>query len=96
MVIEIHQVEGFDPQHRSFNRNAEIHRGDQGLAARFFYEGLRVDTGTHFEVEQVMNDLAERLQKLGFSQLRSRVNFKGSRYLAERQPWIDYAGPLAR
>lgn len=96
MVTEIHQVEGFDPQHRSFNRNAEIQRGDQGLAARFFYEGLRVDTGTHFEVEEVMNDLVERLQKLGFSQLRSRVNFKGSRYLAERQPWIDYAGPLAR
>jgi hypothetical protein len=96
MVIEIHQVEGFDPQHRSFNRNADILRGDQGLSARFFYEGLRVDTGTHFEVAQVMTDLAQRLQKSGFTQIRSRVNFKGSRYLAERQPWIDYADPVAR
>ncbi|MEW6684527.1 MAG: hypothetical protein AB1451_16665 [Nitrospirota bacterium] len=96
MVIEIHQVEGFDPQHRSFNRNAEIHRSEQGLSARFFYEGLRVDTGTHFEVEQVMADLVTRLQKIGFTQLRSRVNFRGSRYLAERQPWIDYPGPVLR
>lgn len=96
MVVEIHQVEGFDPQRRSFNRNAEIHRSDQGLSARFFYEGLRVDTGTHFEVEGAMSELAERLRKLGFTQLRSRVNFKGSRYLAERQPWIDYPDPVAR
>ncbi|MFZ5876232.1 MAG: hypothetical protein ACOYXU_07460 [Nitrospirota bacterium] len=96
MMIEIHQVEGFDPQHRSFNRNAEIHRSEQGLSARFFYEGLRVDTGTFFEVDQVMHDLAERLRQVGFTMLRSRVNFRGSRYLAERQPWIDYPDPVAR
>ena len=96
MVIEIHQVEGFDPQHRSFNRNAEIHRSEQGLAARFFYEGLRVDTGTHFEVEEALTELVDRLQKIGFTQLRSRVNFRGSRYLAERQPWIDYSSSAVR
>ena len=96
MLIEIHQVEGFDPQRRSFNRNAELHRSDQGLSGRFHYEGLRVETGTHFEVHLVMADLIDRLQRLGFSQLRSRVNFKGSRYLAERQPWVDYQDPVAR
>jgi hypothetical protein len=93
MVIEIHQVEGFDPQVRSFNRNAEIHRSEQGLSARFFYEGLRVDTGTHFEVEQTMADLVDRLQKLGFT--RAAVTSQGS-VLAERQPWIDYPGPVVR
>jgi hypothetical protein len=96
MLMEIHQVEGFDPQRRSFNRNAELHRSEQGLSGRFHYEGLRVETGLHFEVHLVMNDLVERLQRLGFAQLRSRVNFKGSRYLAERQPWIDYSDPVAR
>lgn len=96
MVIEIHQIEGFDPQHRSFNRNAEIHRSEQGLSARFFYEGLRVDTGTHFEVEEALTELVDRLQKIGFTQLRSRVNFRGSRYLAERQPWIDYSSSGVR
>jgi hypothetical protein len=96
MLMEIHQVEGFDPQRRSFNRNAELHRSEQGLSGRFHYEGLRVETGLHVEVHLVMNDLVERLQRLGFAQLRSRVNFKGSRYLAERQPWIDYSDPVTR
>ena len=96
MLIEIHQIEGFDPQRRSFNRNAEIHRSEQGLSGRFHYEGLRVESGTHFEVALVIGDLVERLQRLGFTQLRSRVNFKGSRYLAERQPWVDHPDPVAR
>lgn len=90
MVIEIHQLEGFDPQRRSFNRNTEIHRNESGLSGRFHYEGLKVETGTHFEVHLVMADLVDRLGQLGFAQLRSRMNFKGSRYLAERQPWIDH------
>jgi hypothetical protein len=25
--------------------------------------------------------------------MRSRLNFRGQRYLAEREPWIDYADP---
>lgn len=95
MVIEIHQVEGFDPQRRSFNRNAEIHRSESGLFGRFHYEGLKVETGTHFEVHLVMADLVERLHHVGFAQLRSRLNFKGARYLAERQPWIDYPDRVA-
>jgi len=66
------------------------------LSGRLHYEGLRVESGTHFEAAMVIGDLAERLQRLGFTQLRSRVNFKGSRYLAERQPWIDYPDPVAR
>jgi len=96
MLMEIHQVEGFDPQRRSFNRNAEVHRSDQGLFGRFHYEGLRIETGTHFEIHLVMADLVNRLQELGFTQLRSRVNFKGSRYLAERHPWVDYPDKVAR
>ncbi|MEO6665851.1 MAG: hypothetical protein ABIO65_03630 [Nitrospiria bacterium] len=66
------------------------------MSGRFHYEGLKVETGTHFEVHLVMADLVDRLGQLGFAQLRSRMNFKGSRYLAERQPWIDHPDRLVR
>ena len=90
MRAEIHQVEGFDPNRRSFNRNAEIIRSGKGYYATLNYEGLEVQ-GTIFPtIERAMRDLISNLQAKNFFRLRSRVNFKGQRYLAEREPWIDY------
>jgi hypothetical protein len=90
MRVEIHQVEGFDLNRRSFNRNAEIIRSGKGYYAAINYEGLEVQ-GTIFPtIEGAMRDMITNLQAKGFFKLRSRVNFKGQRYLAEREPWIDY------
>ena len=38
----------------------------------------------------VVKELVEKLQESGFSRLRTRANFKGTRYLAEKETWIDY------
>jgi hypothetical protein len=38
-------------------------------------------------------ELVQKLQALGFSRLRTRANFKGSRYLAEKETWIEYPDP---
>ena len=90
MRVEIHQVEGFDPNRRSFNRNAEIIRSGKGYYATLNYEGLEVQ-GTIFPtIEGAVRDLISNLQAKNFLRLRTRVNFKGQRYLAEREPWIDY------
>jgi hypothetical protein len=91
MRVEIHQVEGFDPNHRSFNRNAEIIRSGKGYYAAINYEGLQVQGMIFNTIEGAMRDLISSLQAKGFSRLRSRVNFKGQRYLAEREPWVDYS-----
>ena len=90
MRVEIHQIEGFDPNRRSFNRNAEIIRSGKGYYAAINYEGMGVQGGIFPTVEGAMRDLISNLQPKGFTRLRSRVNFKGQRYLAEREPWIDY------
>jgi len=90
MVFEIHHIEGFDPTGRMFNRNVRIDVGENGYSGHCGYEGLTFQTGEYPTVEEVLNDLAKKLQKKGFTELRTRVNFREDRYLAEREPWVYY------
>jgi hypothetical protein len=90
MMIEIHQLEGFDPQGRSFNRNAEVYRSEKGFSARFQYEGVHAESATFVTIAEAVADLVRTIQRKGFRKLRTRVNFRGKRYLAERQSWVDY------
>jgi hypothetical protein len=94
MIIEIHQLEGFDPQGRSFNRNVEVYRSEKGFSARFQYEGISAESATFVTIAEAMADLVRTIQHKGFRKLRTRVNFKGKRYFAERQPWVDYPDSL--
>ena len=34
--------------------------------------------------------VVEKLMGVGFTRLRTRLNFKGNRYLAEKETWTDY------
>lgn len=95
-IIEIHQLEGFDPQGRSFNRNVEVRRSEKGFSGTFQYEGISAESDAHVTVPNALSDLAGKLQEKGFTKLRSRVNFKGKRYLAERHVWVNYPDPLLR
>lgn len=91
--IEIHQLEGFDPHVRAFNRNIEIHRIQDGFQATFRYEGFSADSASFLKIQDAIGDLVSRLHQKQFRKIRSRVNFKGTRYLAERRPWTDYPDP---
>jgi hypothetical protein len=88
--LEIHQLEGQDKDHRVFNRHAEILRTDEGYISSFSYEGNFVTGGPKPTIQSAMEDLVRRLRESGFSRLRSRINFRGKRYLAEAEPWINY------
>jgi hypothetical protein len=35
----------------------------------------------------------DKLQQSGFTRLRTRANFKGTRYLAEKETWVEYPDP---
>lgn len=89
-VIEIHQLEGQDDRDRVFNRRIEVARVEKGYRGAFHYEGITVETEPKRTISDCLVDLVGRLQQLGFHRLRSRVNFRGQRYLAEREPWVDY------
>lgn len=92
-AVEIHQLEGFDPHGRSFNRNVQAYRLEKGFSTRFHYEDLRAESQTFYTIPEAVKDMVRVLQEKGFRNLRTRVNFKGKRYLAERRSWIDYPDP---
>jgi hypothetical protein len=54
------------------------------------YEALIVESQAHQTIAAAVKELVGKPQESGFSRLRTRANFKGTRYLAEKETWIDY------
>jgi hypothetical protein len=89
-VVEKHQLEGNDAARRNFVRIVPVTRTATGYTAKVQYESVTAEIPSHPTIGEAIEALARKLQELGFSRLRSRINFRGSRYLAEKEPWIDY------
>lgn len=89
-VMEKHQLEGTDPSDRYFNRLVPVKRVEGGYTANIMYEALTIESGIHRTIPSAVKDIVNQLRELGFSKMRTRVNFKGQRYLAEKESWIDY------
>jgi hypothetical protein len=92
-LVEKHQVEGADPSDRYFNRTVLVKRTPSGYAAKVMYEALIVEGHSHPTIAAAVQELIELMQGFGFSKLRTRANFKGTKYLAEKETWIDYQDP---
>lgn len=90
-LFEVHQLEGIDISGRMFSRDVGIDVSEAGYVGRFAYEGLGIRSAAHPTVEEAIAEIARKLQRKGFASLRTRVNFREERYLAEREPWIDHA-----
>jgi len=95
--VEIHQLEGFDRRDKSFNRNVEIWRSAHGYVAYFQYEGLEIHTAPALRPAEALKALVDQLSQRGIARIRTRLNFKGNRYLAERLAWVSHpsASPQA-
>ncbi|MCH7566764.1 MAG: hypothetical protein IH787_03775 [Nitrospirae bacterium] len=89
-VVERHQVEGNDPSDRSFSRSILVSRTPQGYSAQVMYEALTVEGHTFTTIGAAVQSVVDKLRELGFRRLRTRPNFKGQRYLAEKETWVDY------
>lgn len=92
-VVERHQIEGTDPSDRYFNRSILVSRTARGYAAKVMYEALTVEGQTHTTVGAAVQSVVDKLRELGFRRMRTRPNFKGRRYLAEKETWIEYPDP---
>jgi hypothetical protein len=92
-LVEKHQIEGMDPSDRYFNRAILVNRTPSGYVAKVMYEALTVEGQSHPTIAAAVKDTVEKLYALGFRRLRSRTNFKGTKYLAEKETWIDYPDP---
>ena len=89
-LIEKHQIEGVDPSDRYFNRMISVNRTPSGYVAKVMYEALNVEGHPHPTIAAAVHELIEILQRFGFSRMRTRANFKGTKYLAEKETWVDY------
>ncbi|MBI3358042.1 MAG: hypothetical protein HY037_00385 [Nitrospirae bacterium] len=90
MMFELHQMEGVDPTGRMFSRDAKIDVDENGYKGTFRYEGLALESSEYPTTEEALSDLATKLQRKKFSDVRSRLNFREDRYYAEREPWVYY------
>ena len=89
-VIERHQLEGNDPSDRYFSRSILVSRTAQGYTGSVMYEALTVTGLTKPTIGAAVASVVEKLRGLGFARMRTRPNFKGQRYLAEKETWVDY------
>jgi len=89
-TVERHQIEGADPSDRYFSRSILVNRVAQGYAGSVMYEALTVTGQTKPTTGAAVSNVVDKLQELGFTRIRTRPNFKGQRYLAEKETWVDY------
>ena len=92
-LVEKHQLEGVDPSDRYFSRAVLVSRTGSGYTAKVMYEALTVQGDSYSTIGAAVLNIVEKLQGLGFSRIRTRANFKGTRYLAEKETWVEYADP---
>ena len=88
--VEIHQIEGFDSRKRMFNRNIFVYRKERTYSAQFTYENLFLESPYFMTASEAISELVKMVQGMDFAQLRTRLNFKGKKYLTELEPWIEF------
>jgi len=92
-LIEKHQIEGNDPPGRYFSRMAMITRTATGYTAKVQYESVTAETPSLPTIADALQNLTVRLQNVAFTRLRTRLNFRGKKYYAEKEAWVDYPDP---
>ena len=93
ILIEKHQIEGNDPPGRYFSRMVLVTRTATGYTAKVQYESVIAETPSLPTIAEALRHVSGQLQKMGFSRLRTRLNFRGKKYYAEKEPWVDYPDP---
>lgn len=89
-LVEKHQLEGVDPSDRYFNRTVLVNRISSGYSAKIMYEAFVVESRPYSTIAGAVKELVDKLQGFGFTRMRTRANFKGTRYLAEKETWLDH------
>lgn len=92
-VVEQHQLAGLDERERGFNRLVELNQQTGEYRAVLRYEAALVATGGCETAAAALNELIRLLHRRGYTQLRSRLAFRGHAYLGSREPWAEYPDP---
>ena len=91
--VEKHLLAGLDDQHRGFSRQIEIEAVTGSYCASLRYEKLFVASDLYPTREAAVLELVRLLHTRGYSQLRSRLSFRGTQYMGTLEPWVEYPDP---
>lgn len=92
----IYQIAGIDDLGRGFNRQVEMKISNGTFQAVFRYERFLLATEPHVTEQAAIAMLITRLQDRGYTQLRSRLQFRGEAYLGNQELWEEHPDPETR
>ncbi len=95
-LVERHQLAGVDDRERGFNRTVELHGEDNAYRALFRYEQLYLRSDPAETTSAALSRLVRDLHAMGYTQMRSRVSFRGHEYLGTQEPWTEHPDPGIR
>lgn len=91
--MNIYQVGGLDHCERGFTRQIEVRETAGAYEAVLRYETLRIDVKEQPNECVALEQLIRELHQRGYTQLRTRLQFKGETYLGSQELWSEYADP---
>lgn len=92
-TLDKHQLAGFDPRARGFNRTVEFEPVKEGYQAILRYETVHVVTEPCRTQDDALLALIALLHEQGYRQLRSQKSFHQGVYLGSRELWVEYPDP---
>ncbi len=91
-----YEIAGLDDRGRGFNRPVEMKVSNGTFQAVFRYERFLLETEPDVTEPAAINRLITQLQDRGYTQLRSRLQFRGEAYLGNQEPWEEHPDPESR
>jgi hypothetical protein len=88
-----YQIAGLDDLERGFNRQIEVHYIEDHYQANFRYEKLFMSADLQVTEAEALLNLVAQLHKKGYTQLRSRLHFRGDTYLGTQELWTEHPDP---
>lgn len=88
-----YQVAGVDERDRGFSRQAEMRLSDGQYQAIFRYERFLLKVEPQPTEQDAITTLITQLHERGYTQLRSRIHFRGDQYLGNQEIWEEHADP---
>ena len=89
----IYQIAGIDDLGRGFNRQIEMKVSNGTFQAVFRYERFLLATEPQATEQAAVARLINQLQDRGYTQLRSRLQFRDKSYLGNQELWEEHLDP---
>jgi len=88
-----YEIAGLDDLERGFNRQVEMNHLEGHYQANFRYEKLLLSADSQVTEAEALLNLIAQLHKKGYTQLRSRLHFRGDTYLGNQELWKEHPDP---